>query len=127
MDINLSNLFIPTLNKARALKFLTFIFDCEVLTDPEDNDYTVLGNIQLYFLEADEIDVKSMPFCSFTVSEVEELENIKQKIQFFCYREDLEVPSSKLTENSFTFFDFDGNLWKIEYNQLYSSVTLPKM
>lgn len=121
MDITLSKIFIPTHDKARALKFLTFVFDCEVLTDTKDIDYTVLGSTQLYFLETCDELVHAMPFCSFEVQEVEELENIKQKIQFFCYREELEVPSLKLTDSSIDFFDFDGNLWKIDYNQAYSS------
>lgn len=118
MDITLSKIFIPTHDKARALKFLTFIFDCEILTDSQNIDYTVLGSTQLYFLETSDKLTQTMPFCSFNIQEADELENIKQKIQFFCYREDLEVPSLKLSKNSIDFFDFDGNLWKIDYNQL---------
>ena len=70
MDITLSKIFIPTHDKARALKFLTFVFDCEVLTDSKDNDYTVLGSTQLYFLETSDELVHAMPFCSFEVQEV---------------------------------------------------------
>lgn len=121
MNIHLSKVFIPTSDKARALKFLTFIFDCEVLIDEQNIDYTQLGGIRLYFLETSDSQASTLPFCSFDVIDQEELEHIKQKIQFFCYREDLEIPDSKLTENSFDFFDFDGNLWKFDYNQANTS------
>lgn len=127
MDIQLSQIFVPTTNKAHALKFLTFIFDCEILTDERNIDYTVLGGAQLYFLETDNQLVQGTPFCSFRVSDQAELENIKQKIQFFCYREDIEIPSFELTENCFNFFDFDGNLWKINYSRVFFSNALPLM
>lgn len=127
MDIFLSKILIPTTDKAKALKFLTFIFDCEVFTDEAGNDYTHLGNTALFFIETNEVLEHSMPFCSFGVSDIDELENIKQKIQFYCYREDIETLPMKDLKDAMQFFDPDGNLWKVEYIQPKVSVKNPSM
>lgn len=127
MDIFLDKIFIPTQDKATALKFLTFIFDCAILTDEDGIEYTSLGNTNLYFLETNDPLSSSTPFCSFAVSDLDELENIKQKIQFYCYREGIQtLPMQDLNE-AMQFFDVDGNLWKVEHNPRIQSVKTPLM
>lgn len=127
MDLSLSKIFLPTLDKARSLRFLTSIFECEVLLDEQDIEFTQIGATNLYFLQTNSPLESQFPFCSFKVQEIEQLDFIKSKIEFFCYREELEILPIKKSQDALEFMDPDGNLWKIEYSALEYSDNAPIM
>ena len=124
MDIAIQNIFLPTQNKAMSLRFMTAVFDCEIFIDTQANEYTNLGGVNIYFLERDDNSThRQSPFCSFAVRGSEDLTHIKQKIEFFCYREGLEILPFQQQNETLNFFDMDGNSWQINITQVKESTS----
>ncbi len=99
MDINLQRIFIPTINKARLISFLTAVFDAEVCLEVNNEEYINFDGIKLFFLEMDKVPKSKFATFSFTVDEPELLEDIKNKIN----------------QNTLIFKDPDQNTWNVEY------------
>lgn len=127
MNLVLTKIFIPTSDKNLSLRFFTFLFDCEILEDAESNEYTLLGSVPLYFCDQQAIEntQTKAPSMAFSVSPDFDLSDISNKIEFFCYRENLPIPKYELSDHQLIMHDFDGNTWQFEsangYTQLLSS------
>lgn len=114
MDLHLSKLFINTTDKSRYLRFLSCVFDCEDFSQSNDMTYIHVAGIALHLIEAS-AEVKQLhPSFSFTVNDSLLLDSIAKKIEFYCYRENIELLPIQLTDLSLKFSDPDGNLWLIE-------------
>ncbi len=118
MDINFSKLILPTTNKARLFNFITSIFDSDVLVDQFGIQYTRVGGINIYFNEVEHFDAYPKSFFCFSVKDAGQLEDLKSKIEFSFYRDDLGKPQYELTPDNLLFTDIDGNRWKIETEKL---------
>jgi hypothetical protein len=114
MDLVLSKIFIPTEDKNRALRFFTFLFDCEILEDDQGHEYTKLGSTPIYFEERP----ITPTHLAFKVAPDFDLQDITNKIEFFCYRENLVMPSFELHEGMLSMQDFDGNTWQFESSNM---------
>ena len=114
MDINFSKLILPTTNKARLFNFIKSVFDSDVLIDQEGVEYTRVGGISIFFNEVGKRSSYPKSFFSFEVKDSTNLEDLKNKIEFSFYRDNLGKPKYELFDNSLQFCDPDGNKWVIE-------------
>jgi len=114
MDINFSKLILPTTNKARLFNFITSVFDSDVLTDQNGEEYTRIGGINIYFNEVGKRYSYPKSFFSFNVKDSTNLSDLKNKIEFSYYRDDFGKLKCELLDKSLEFCDPDGNRWVVE-------------
>jgi hypothetical protein len=94
--------------------FITSVFDSDVLIDQEGNEYTQVGGINIFFNEVGKRSSYPKSFFSFEVKNSTNLEDLKSKIEFSFYRDNLGKPKYELFDKSLEFSDPDGNKWVIE-------------
>jgi len=123
MEITLSRIYLQTTNKATLISFLTSVFDTEVSIDILGQEFVNVNGIHLYFLECDSKTLR-IPFSTFTfsVDDAELLGDLKNKIEFYYYRELMHCPEIVLGPQSLEFRDPDDNFWKIEFLDCFTQV-----
>jgi hypothetical protein len=115
MALHFLKIVLPVRDIAKTMHFLTFIFDCEVIVKP-DHVETILGGQRL-LLQLNH-EAQGMPInWVLAVESLEDLENLAQKIELYCYREGLPSLIQSLNAHQLIFWDLESNLWTVEFSQ----------
>lgn len=100
-------------NAAKSFSFFSFLFDTDILTDNNQDNYILIDSTRYYFSEKIKNSV-SDKIITLGVDTLEELRDLRNKVMLAFYKINASPSIISSEEGSFTFLDMDENTWSIE-------------
>jgi hypothetical protein len=120
MHLQIDKVILHTNSISRLSQFITQLFELSVEVDQLGQSFCDFGNLRLYFLESGEVRTHQLNFNSqfvFQASSLEELNEFKQKLEFYYYREGIDYSpliTQSMTSSQLYFIDPDHRTWLLE-------------
>lgn len=97
--------------------FLSFIFDSQISSDVDENanELFILDVLGKEFV-VKEGKPGANPVASFSLlsTEPSDIDQLKQKVEFFYYKNSSKHKTPRLEEDCLVFFDPDNRLWRVK-------------
>lgn len=108
---------------ARLSQFFSFLFDVPV-ERAGDNYQTELAGVRVEILACASNANLKKPGFKLQVDSPIELEELKQKCEFYFFKNDLHLPSLKLDQDKLDLQDTDGRHWSFNVRPMASKEKL---
>lgn len=122
MSIRFGEIYLYSHNPQKLFGFLSFLLDVEATSSNEDSICFTFQNMNFLIIKSIKKKIDKTKYFSLYVDDHNDLQHIKQTIEFYHYKEADHKFTLKCRENELEFTDPDGRLWKVIHVPLFQSI-----
>ena len=115
MAIYFGEIYLYSLNPSKLFSFLSFLLDIEAKEISDDFISFNFQNMLFKIIRSDKKRIDKTKYFTLCVTNLNELIEIKQNIEFYHYKEGDSKFQLVQSEDSLEFSDPDGRKWEVNY------------